>query len=364
MRILSVFATFAVGGPQVRFAALANHFGDEFRHDVIAMDGNLAARERLAPGLDLRFPDAGLIKGDTLGNIRRIRAFLRREKPDLLVTNNWGSIEWALANAIRPLVRHIHIEDGFGPEERARQIPRRVWTRRLVLRRSRVILPSQVLLGIARDVWRLPERNLLNIPNGIDIARFPPASGSKASGSRDGVAVIGTVAAMRAEKNIGRLLEAFHLLPDDLPARLVIVGDGPMLPELRNRAVELGIADRVSFTGHRDNPVEALAAFDIFALSSDTEQMPISLLEAMASALPIAATAVGDVARMVCSANLDYVVRPTSDALADSLARLLADPGMRRRIGDENRLRAERDFSDLAMFTAYRAAFQASSGQS
>ena len=359
MRILSVFATFAVGGPQVRFAALANHFGDAFRHDVIAMDGNLAARQRLSPSLDVGFPDPGLTKGDTRGNIRRIRAFLRRETPDLLVTNNWGSIEWAIANSVAPLVRHIHIEDGFGPEERSRQLPRRIWTRRLVLRRSQVILPSHLLLGIARDVWRLPQRNLLYIPNGIDLSRF-----SAAAGNADGVAVIGTVAAMRAEKNIGRLLDAFSLLPDRLPARLVIVGDGPMLPELRDRAEQLGIADRVSFTGHRDNPAETLATFDIFALSSDTEQMPISVLEAMASALPIAATEVGDVARMVCPANLEYVVDTTPQALANAVIGLLADPALRRRIGEENRLRAERDFADTTMFAAYRAAFLAHSSRS
>jgi hypothetical protein len=91
--LLHVYATFAVGGPQVRFAALANRFGREFRHAIVAMDGNTACRERLDPGLDVTFPPVEIRKGDTLGNRRRFRAVLAGLRPDALVTSNWGSIE-------------------------------------------------------------------------------------------------------------------------------------------------------------------------------------------------------------------------------------------------------------------------------
>src|SRR5580658_2961921 len=152
--VLSVFATFAVGGPQVRFAALANRYGARYRHLIVAMDDNYACRERLSPTLDVHFPSVPIRKGATLANLRTFRRFLRTQKPDVLVTNNWGSIEWAMAN-LPALVRHVHIEDGFGPEERDRQIRRRVLTRRLVLRWSAVALPSQTLTRIATDIWRL-----------------------------------------------------------------------------------------------------------------------------------------------------------------------------------------------------------------
>ena len=117
--LLHAYSTFAVGGPQVRFATVANHWGRRWRHAVVAMDGNLACRERLDPGLDVSFPELGLRKGDTWGNLRRMRAALRRLQPAALVTSNWGTIEWAMANRIG-LVRHEHVEDGFGPEERDR----------------------------------------------------------------------------------------------------------------------------------------------------------------------------------------------------------------------------------------------------
>ena len=117
--LLHVFSTFAVGGAQMRFATLANHFGGAFRHAIIALDGNTACRSLLDPALDARFVTVEARKGDTLGNRRRFRAVLRTLRPDALVTANWGCIEWAMANT-PALVRHIHMEDGFGPEERDR----------------------------------------------------------------------------------------------------------------------------------------------------------------------------------------------------------------------------------------------------
>jgi glycosyltransferase involved in cell wall biosynthesis len=349
-RILSVFATFATGGPQMRFADIANHFGDAWRHEVVAMDGNFSARERLDSGLDVSFPDPGLIKGDTRGNIGRIRAFLRDRRPDVLVTNNWGSIEWAMANCLFPLARHVHIEDGFGPEERDRQLPRRVWTRRLALRRAEIVLPSQVLLGLARDVWKLPRRRLRYIPNGIDLARFAPQPGP----ARD-IPVIGIVAALRPEKNIARLLRAFAILRRTAQARLEIAGDGAQRPALEALAADLGIAGDVRFLGHIADPAPLYAGFDVFALSSDTEQMPISVLEAMAAGLPVAATDVGDLRAMLAAEGRQAVVAPSDEALAAALGELIAAPELRARIGAANRAKVAAEYSQQAMFAAYAA---------
>ncbi len=349
--LLHVFSTFAVGGPQMRFAAIANQCGDRLRHAVVAMDGVLAARERLDPGLGVTFPPVLVGKGDLAGNLRRFAAVLGTLRPDLLVTYNWGSIEWAMANVLMRR-RHVHIEDGFGPEERSRQLPRRVLTRRLVLRRTAVVLPSRTLFGIARDVWRLPERRLRYIPNGIDLARFTPAP----PGAPGAPPVIGTVAALRAEKNLARLLAALAQLP---AARLVIVGDGPERGRLAAQAAALGIAGRVTFAGAQADPAAAYRGFDLFALSSDTEQMPLSVLEAMASGLAVAATDVGDVAAMLAAANRPFVVAQDAGALAAALAALLADPARRAAIGAANRARAEAEFDAARMLAAYAELFGA-----
>ncbi len=348
--LLSVFPTFAVGGAQIRFTTLANEFGPAWRHAIVAMDGELGARERLDPALQVEFPEVTVRKGDTLGNVRRFRAALRALKPRTLLTHNFGSIEWAMANRVR-LVRQVHVEDGFGPEERAAQLPRRVWLRRLFLRGRTVALPSQTLVRIATETWRLPPKQVHYVPNGINLARFagPP---TRAPWPGDGP-VIGTVAALRPEKNLPRLLRAFRLATEGLPARLVLIGDGPERSALQHLAAELGLGERVHFAGHVREPTALIKALDVFAMSSDTEQMPISLLEAMAAGLPTAATDVGDIRMMLPEAGRRFVTPPNEVALAAALRALIEDAGLRAELGMASRRKAERDYSLDAMMARW-----------
>jgi len=358
--VVHVFPTFAVGGAQVRFAALANRFGPRWRHVIVSLDGRVECAERLGPAVPFIVVPAPLPRGLGLpGRIARIRGLLRRWRPAALVTSNWGSIEWAIANLV-PLapggarIHHLHTEDGFGPDEAAGQKPRRIWTRRLVLRRSAVALPSTVLLRAARDLWRLPERRLHYIPNGLDIDRFQP-DGAVAELAVPGEGpLIGTVAALRAEKNIARLLRACGALRRaGVAQRLVVIGDGGERAMLEALAAELGIAGQVRFAGHVPDPAAAYRAMDLFALSSDTEQMPFSVMEAMASGLAVAATDVGDVRVMVAPENLGQVVAKDAAALAGALGELLADAALRARLGAANRLKAVRDYDAETMFQAY-----------
>jgi glycosyltransferase involved in cell wall biosynthesis len=344
--LLHVFSTFAVGGPQMRFVALAEAFGPRYRHIVTAMDGDYTCAARLPPGLDVRCVPIEVAKGATLGNVRRFRRRLREIAPDVLLTYNWGAIEWAMANVPR-IARHLHVEDGFGPEERARQLPRRALTRRLVLARSTVAVPSRTLWGIATDIWRLDPCRVRYVPNGIDPARF---AGPRTPGTEP---MIGTVAALRPEKNLSRLLHAFRLVIDAMPARLVIAGDGPERPALERLAGELRLDGRVRFTGHLDDPAALYRGLDVFALSSDTEQMPLSVIEAMAAGLPVAATDVGDVAAMVAAENRSYVVPLEAAALARTMMALAGDTALRANLGAANQAKARAEFGKAAMSEAW-----------
>ena len=137
IRLLHVFSTFAVGGPQVRFAALRRRLGPAFEHVVVSVDGNLDAARLSDGGIRLRQAVTRKGRGLSLAGLRALRKVLREERPDLLLTYNWGAIEWALADRFRPICRHLHVVDGFGPEEALRQLPRRVWLRRLALSTGR-----------------------------------------------------------------------------------------------------------------------------------------------------------------------------------------------------------------------------------
>lgn len=346
--LLHVYSTFSVGGPQVRFAALANKLGKRFRHAVLAMDGRHEACALLDPALDIRLPMLNIMKGDTLGNLRCFRTALREVAPDLLVTSNWGSIEWAVA-AIGTRIPHVHMEDGFGPDEQFHQRRRRVLMRRLFLRRATVVVPSLLLWRIAADCWRLPLKNLRLLRNGVDLTRFAqvrPRTGKQPL-------VIGTVAALRPEKNITRLIRAFALVSASIPVRLVIVGDGPERARLEAFAAAEGVGEKVEFVGYVADPAPLYQKFDIFALSSVTEQMPLSVLEAMASGLAVAATDVGDVAEMLDAANRPYVVAHDDTALAAAMLALATQGELRAVLGAANRSRAEAEFDEAYMIAAW-----------
>jgi len=348
--LLHVFPTFAVGGSQMRFAQLARLHGERYRHTVIALDGKTDMAERLS-GLPVTCEALQFDKRKPLQTWGRFRAALHTIRPDVLFTYNWGAIEWALINRLEGVTRHIHIEDGFGPEEASKQLKRRIWARRLALsgKNTIVVLPSRNLEKIALNIWALAPQRVRFISNGIDCPRFAVPARERS----DGRIVIGTVASLRREKNIARLIQAFAAIAATRDLELLIVGDGAERQGLEQLARERNIAGQVRFAGQSNRPEDWYPRMDIFALSSDTEQMPLSVLEAMAAGLPVAATAVGDVAQMVSAENRDYVV-PAQD-FAAALARLADDAAVRRGIGLANEKRARENFDENVMAAQYAA---------
>ena len=127
--MLHVFPSFEYGGQQTRFAALARGLGAGFSHHVVSLNGEAAARKLIPDGLSVSYASFRARKSRlaSVSNILRLRKIIREVKPDLLCTYNWGAIEAVVANWLGRNVRHIHFEDGFGPDETPEnQAPRRV----------------------------------------------------------------------------------------------------------------------------------------------------------------------------------------------------------------------------------------------
>jgi glycosyltransferase involved in cell wall biosynthesis len=225
--------------------------------------------------------------------------------------------------------------------------------RRAALRRAEaIIVPSRLLERIAVREWRLPSSQVLYVPNGIDVGRFATRAAREISG---GPIVIGTVAPLRPEKNIGRLIRAFAAARARADLRLVIAGDGAERRRLEELTRALGVAADVEFLGQIDHASEVLARIDIFSLSSDTEQMPNALLEAMAAGLPAVAVDVGDIAEMVSAENRRYVVkRDDLDGLADALVELAGRDGSRCELGLANARRVRDRYSHETMVARWR----------
>jgi len=351
--LLHAFSTFALGGPQARFVQLANTFGAPYRHLVMAMDGCFDAGERLGPQVNWTPLHLDVVKGGALANRGLLRAALRRHRPDLLLSYNWGAIEWAAANIPR-LCPQVHVEDGFGPEEAQQQLARRVLMRRVLLGMHRVpvLVPSQRLHSIAVNLWKLAPQRVHFVPNGVALP--PPSQRERPDGA---ALCIGTVAGLRPEKNLARLIRAFAQVHAQQAARLVIVGEGPQRQSLQALAETLGVAHAVHFTGYLSDPAAALADFDLFALSSDTEQLPMALLEAMAAGLPVVATAVGDIPGLLQGVSPGNVSAPDDAAFAATLLRALAQPERWRLWGQAGQERVQNTYSEAQMLAHWRAVF-------
>lgn len=357
MNLLHIFPSFQTGGSQRRFAALANHFGDLFKHTVISLDGCFDAEKLLLPSVSFK-KIASPPKASLVPAIIRAQRVLNALKPDLLITYNWGAIEWAAAN-LTSAVRHVHIEDGFGPEEAQAQLQRRVLFRRLVLNHhSQIVLPSQTLVSVATNTWHIAPDRISYVPNGIPCKNFNRNSEDKECAQfRGDGPIIGTVATLRKEKALDRLIGAFKTIRNDRPARLVIVGDGPERDNLERLVATSGLSGSITFTGNLTQPERAIEHFDIFAISSDTEQMPLSVLEGMAAGLPIVSTNVGDVRYMVAAQNHPFIVDRDESALTGAMRQLLNNAPLGHSIGHFNRIRATAEFDETKMFTSYKAVF-------
>ena len=367
--IFHVFPSFGHGGVPIRISAILNHLRAPYRHVVAALDGNLDCRSRLDPGLDVSLRHPEFAAGRPLSRLRKIARCLAAARPDLLVTYNWGSIEWALVNRLFARLPHIHMDSGFGVVEATRLRPRRVMMRRVALARTRrIVVPSHTLMRIAEHGWHIDPAVLTHIPNGVDCDRFDTAADPGLIAGfekRPGELIVGTVAPLRPEKNLTRLIDAFAALADRFPVRLLIVGDGSERRLLEARAATHDIAGRVIFAGHVDAPEKVLGLIDVFAMSSDTEQMPNALIQAMAAGRPVAAVGVGDISRILPPANRPFVAPPAdTEGLAAAIAALLADAALRDRVAAANRVHVRTHYSLPVMLRAYESLFDAHASRS
>jgi glycosyltransferase involved in cell wall biosynthesis len=283
---------------------------------------------------------------------------LKSVAPDLTITYNWGAIDTVLGAELSGFAPVIHTEDGFNADEAARLKPRRVIARHVLLNRiALTVVVSKTLLSIARDQYKLSPGKVRFIPNGVDTDHFQPQpekSLRRQLGISGETLLFGYIGRLGWEKNLPWLVRTFCRARLD-GAKLILVGEGPARPPIEAVIQELGAHDRVILAGSSDQPAAFVAAFDALVMSSFTEQASLALLEAMASGLPVVSTDVGDSRDMLVPGQSRFVVPVDDEAgYIRALRELAANPGVRSRLGSENRARCVEVYSLSAMIAAYR----------
>ncbi len=362
--LVHVFSTFAAAGPQIRTVRLIEALGQRYAHTIVPVDGRRDALALVPAELAVACVDPPRPRSSMF---RRMHALLGQLAPDLLLTYNWGSFDAVLAACLRPGLPLLHHEDGFNADEASTQKRRRVLARRVILRRAtKVVVPSHRLAAIASASWKIPAERLELIPNGIDLEHYVPTGSASALRGTLGIPaaalVVGSVGHLRAVKHFARLIEACASVPPaSLGGRelhLLLVGDGPERAMLEQKARELPLpGGRVHFAGHQTDLVPWYHAMDAFALSSDSEQHPIALIEAMACGLAVAATDVGDVRIVLPEEQHAFLVTlgaGDARALGRALGELCSDPGRRARLGAANRARVRERYGFSSMLARYQ----------
>ena len=363
VRILHLHSSFNLGGQESRTVRLINHFGDQAEHTILsAVPDAFGAADAIDKRIKFSLPkDAApsLAGMPGMGRYRKLAAYMKRFH--LVLSYNWGAMDGVMARTLlgqaQGLPPLIHHEDGFNHDEIERLKQRRNWFRTIALQRAHsLVVPSKTLEKIARTVWYQPLDKICRFPNGIDTAHFnrrPQRGSFPGFQKREGEIVVGTIAGLRTVKNLPRLVRAVAAAGPNI--RLAIAGEGPERGVIMAEAERLGIADRVMMPGFLKDPARYIRLFDIFALSSDSEQYPISLVEAMTSALPAVSTDVGDIRNIVARENLPFIIaRDDEAALANAIATLANDVDLRHNIGNANRKIACSQYDEATMFARYR----------
>jgi glycosyltransferase involved in cell wall biosynthesis len=206
-----------------------------------------------------------------------------------------------------------------------------------------------------------PTSKVSVIYNGIDVGTMP--CGEMRARLRrelhisDDVTLVGTVARLDPVKDLHTLIRAIGAQSSDSRMSLLVIGDGPERAQLEAVARASGAAASIRFLGHREDARDLLAACDLYANSSISEGISLTILEAMAAGLPVVATHVGGTPEIVDSTCGRLVPSRDPDALAGMLAALARDPALRRELGREARARVEQRFTLDRMVREYRDAY-------
>lgn len=369
IHILHLHSTFNLGGKEARAVRLMNAFGDRARHTIVsAMPDQLGARDSIDKGIkyEIALDPPPLSGKPSVSRYETISKFMRRF--DLVLTYNWGAIDGVMAARVfgKGLPPIVHHEDGFNADEAVRLNVMRNMYRRIALPAANaLVVPSETLEGIALKYWGQPAERLRRIANGIRTELYAGKPDPKAIPGftkQEGELVIGTIAGLRPVKDLPMLVRAVAGM--SARVRLVIAGEGPEREAILDTARRMGMEDKLVMPGFLPDPHRYVGLFDIFALTSKSEQAPISVIEAMAAGLPVVAPKVGDIAAMVDPSNEPYLPpRSFEVSFRDSFGVLAEYPVGRAAIGEANRKRARALFDESEMVAAYAALYGEAMGR-
>lgn len=362
LKVLFVITSMPVGGAETLLVNLLD------RLDAKRMVGEVVCLKEPGPlgqQISHRVPlHANLLRSKwDLGIVRRLGKLFKERQADAVITVGagdkmfWGRLAawFAGVPVIASALHSTGWPDGVG-------------------RLNRMLTPlTDGFIAVAdshgdfmRSHERFPADRVHVVRNGIDTDRFTRSAISEGSVDNSNIRkelglaadtpLVGIVAALRSEKNHGMFLKvAKQVLTTTPNAHFIIVGDGPMRPDIETEMAELQIQDRVHLLGTRHDTPQIVASLDVFLLTSHNEASPVSILEALACETPVVSNDVGSIAESVVHGETGYLVQNADvQVAAKYVSDLLADPDQRKQMGAAGRKLVLRSGSLQAMTDGYQ----------
>jgi glycosyltransferase involved in cell wall biosynthesis len=354
LRVLFLTTSMPIGGAETLLMNLVRRMDRaRFAPEIVCLKDKGLLGQELSNEMPVHY---GLIEHKfDVAVLWRLWKLMRRPQADAVITVGagdkmfWGRIAAKLARVpvVASALHSTGWPDGVG-------------------RLNRLLTPwTDAFVGVADaharhlvDNERFPAEKVHTIYNGIDCDRFAPQDGATIRGELGIPAtapVIGILAALRPEKNHELFLQGARQILTGFPeAHFLIIGDGPRRAELQELASAFGIAPAAHFLGSRLDVPAVLAACDVISLTSHNEAAPVSILEALASGVPVVAADVGSVKETVIPNETGRLFPPGDlDDYVQNVTKLLRDPAARRKLGAEGRRRVMARWSLQAMVRGY-----------
>ncbi len=293
--------------------------------------------------------------GNSLNFILQLAKQLKALEPDVVHTRNWGGLDGIIAARLTGIRGVVHGEHGWGMEDPLGKNPKRRMIRRVLAGFVREFTcVSRQMVSWLRDDIRV-SRPVTQIYNGIDTQRYRPGPGIEpGTGTKDRPKVIGVIGRLDPIKDHATLFRAFEQVARSMPEiRLMVIGDGPERQKLEAMAKNLTEAD-IRFFGNRLDVPELLRQLDLFVLPSLNEGISNTILEAMASGVPVIASRTGGNPELVTDGETGALFTPGDQAqLAGLMEKFLKDDPLRQITGKRARESVIQRFSMANMAAGY-----------
>ena len=347
-----------------------------YRHVIICLTTADEFAQRISAE-DVQVVELHMREGHDFHAYRRLRRVLKALRPDIIHSRNMAALESQLCGLGLAKVKRVHGEHG----REVNDLDGSNWKYLLIRKFMRLFIHRYVAVSKDLASWltlmvHVRSQNVRQIYNGVDHSRFAPQNVKPLAllparwQELDGILVVGTVGRLTPVKDQQLLLQAAAQLRDECPElfsriRLVIVGDGPLYAELSRKIEELKLQEIVWLAGDRHDVPSLLQVMDVFVLPSLGEGISNTVLEAMASGLPVIATAVGGNVELV-EEGFNGSLVPVGDvkALSNALAALLNNNEERARQGANARERVCNNFDWNLTVNAYLGVYDELLGNS